>query len=158
MSVPSSIRLENLCEHQADTLLTMFHEMAEEIKLPKPVTATATNIKANLLGTGAVGHAFLLMLNEDPIGYLTSSIGISSSAARPIFCIDDIYVRPAWRSQGIGKHVMHKIKELGRKIGCHSLEWKVLKGNTQAIAFYQALGCEISEEYYSCSVSLSTPE
>lgn len=155
MALYTDVRLENLCLEQVDELLEMFHEMALEIRLPNKVTATIEDIKLNLLGPNAVGHAFMLTLDKCIIGYVTSSIGVSSSAAKPVLFVDDIFVRPGWRNQGVGKQVMKRLIELGRTINCHSIEWMVLKDNVSAIAFYRELGCEMSARYYSCSITLS---
>lgn len=154
MSLMYETCLRDLVEQDADELLMMFHEMAEDIHLPHPVTATRQDILSNFLGRGAIGHAFLLEHEEKTIGYVTSYLGVSSSSSKPSFHLDDIYIRGRWRGLGIGKTVMDELIRIAQKVGCHSLTWQVLKRNTSAIAFYDALGCDISGDYLHCELSI----
>ncbi len=61
--------------------------------------------------------------------------------------LEDLYVRPAHRGQGVGRALLTQLaRECGER-GYARLEWAVLDWNEPAIGFYASLGAEAQEEW-----------
>jgi len=75
-----------------------------------------------------------------PVGYATLIPFYDSDAAAPAFWLDELYVAPERRSQGIGETLTRAIQRHAREQGRVSVWWGVERDNTRAIAFYDRLG------------------
>lgn len=54
--------------------------------------------------------------------------------------VDDLYVKPSDRGQGIGSALLKQLARYAKEIGCCRMEWHAFDWNEQAIAFYEHLG------------------
>jgi len=61
--------------------------------------------------------------------------------------LEDIYVTPKYRRQGIGRALLQQLASLAVKENCGRFEWAVLDWNTPAIEFYQSLGAKPQDEW-----------
>ena len=80
-------------------------------------------------------------------GYAIYSLGFWADAWEGTVFLTDLFVREAWRSQGVGRILMEELAAIGRKAGCRRVMWTVWTKNAKAQEFYRALGAEtIAEE------------
>ena len=61
--------------------------------------------------------------------------------------LEDLYVRPELRGQGIGKALLAHVASVAVGEGCPRLEWDVLAWNTPAIGFYESIGAAMQTEW-----------
>ncbi|MDQ2587060.1 GNAT family N-acetyltransferase [Saccharothrix yanglingensis] len=61
--------------------------------------------------------------------------------------LEDLYVRPAHRGDGLGKALLRALAEECVAHGYARLEWSVLDWNAPAIGFYRALGAVPQDEW-----------
>lgn len=54
--------------------------------------------------------------------------------------LEDLYVTPKYRGQGIGKACLELLARICVERGYTRLQWQVLDWNTPSIAFYESLG------------------
>ena len=80
------------------------------------------------------------------IGYALYYYGFSSNQGRPILYLEDLYVKPEYREQGIGTEFLKKLATYAIKEGCCRLQWHVLAWNESAINFYRKLGGFLKED------------
>lgn len=66
--------------------------------------------------------------------------------------MDDLYVEPDFRGQGVGSMLIHQIIEYAKDTGCHKLRWQVSEWNKPAIDFYQKQGAEINHVDQNCDL------
>ena len=71
----------------------------------------------------------------------------STFTGRQGLWLEDLYVRPEYRNQGIGKALLTHFLSVAQSRGCARAEWSVLDWNTSAIDFYEHLGAEIMPEW-----------
>ncbi len=67
----------------------------------------------------------------------------STWAGRGLF-LEDLFVREAFRSRGIGKALLAAVARIAVEEHCYGIHWEVLDWNEKAIEFYRALGGDVS--------------
>ena len=63
----------------------------------------------------------------------------TDTGSRTVF-LHDLFVRSAFRGQGIGEAVMQRLMEICRVAGARSMTWVVWHTNESAIRFYEHMG------------------
>src|SRR3546814_5181401 len=61
--------------------------------------------------------------------------------------LEDLYVQPAHRGQGVGKMALKHLARLAIEQDCGRFEWTVLDWNQNAIDFYNYLGADVLPEW-----------
>ena len=56
--------------------------------------------------------------------------------------LEDLFVKPAYRGQGIGFGLLQALAQRAVEKGCKRLDWNVLDWNDLALDFYHQLGAE----------------
>ena len=75
-----------------------------------------------------------------PIGIATCFGGFSTFSARPLLNIHDLYVHPAYRSQGHARRLLQAVENRARATGCCKLTLEVLENNDPARHAYANFG------------------
>jgi GNAT superfamily N-acetyltransferase len=85
---------------------------------------------------------------REPVAYAIIFETYSSFLALPTLYIEDIFVLPEFRKQGIGGAMLKKIIELARDRNCGRVEWTALDWNVNAQQVYeQKLGAKPLKEW-----------
>ncbi len=61
--------------------------------------------------------------------------------------LEDIFVRPEFRSKGIGKALLARVAKIAWEQDHFCLRWEVLDWNIPAIDFYRSLGAVFLDEW-----------
>ncbi|KAF4012337.1 hypothetical protein E5288_WYG000829 [Bos mutus] len=75
------------------------------------------------------------------VGYGLYYFSYSTWKGRNIY-LEDIYVKPEYRGQGIGSKIIKKVAEVALDKGCSQLRLAVLDWNKRAMDLYKALGAQ----------------
>ncbi|XP_043996571.1 diamine acetyltransferase 2b isoform X2 [Gambusia affinis] len=75
------------------------------------------------------------------VGYALYFYTYSTWRGRSLY-LEDLYVMPEFRGNGIGKGLLCKVAEVGRKKECVRLQLSVLDWNTPSRDFYAAKGAQ----------------
>ena len=85
--------------------------------------------------------------NGTPAGFALYFTSYSTWRGHHGIRLEDIYVTPHLRRQGIGKALLAHLARIAEDQGCPRLEWDVLEWNAPAIAVYEAIGAKILTEW-----------
>lgn len=119
-------------------ILALLGEFAAYVKAPEFKLNEADVLRDMF---GAACHCELAFRGDEPAGIAVWFwIYKSFRAARGLF-VEDLYVREAYRGQGLGKALLAHLAGKARAAGGF-LEWQVLDWNTGAISFYKMLGAQ----------------
>jgi diamine N-acetyltransferase len=61
--------------------------------------------------------------------------------------LEDLFVKPTYRGEGIGVALFRRLAEIAQERGCRRMDWAVLDWNTEAIEFYDDLGAEPLDDW-----------
>ncbi len=82
-----------------------------------------------------------------PIAFSLFFHNFSTFVGRKGLYIEDIYVRPAYRSKGFGEIMLRDLTRIAKERNCGRMEWSVLDWNTPAINFYKKMGAVPMDEW-----------
>lgn len=128
-------------------ILALIHELAAYERLAHEVVADAALLEHHLFGERPAAEVLLAETGDAAAGFALYFTSFSTFLGRPGIYLEDLYVRPAHRGQGVGRALIAALARLAVARGCGRLEWSVLDWNTAAIGFYRALGAEAMDEW-----------
>jgi GNAT superfamily N-acetyltransferase len=123
-------------------VLKLIRDLAAYERLLDSVVATEASLRDSLFGPRPAAEALLAELEDRPVGYAIFFPSFSSFVGRPGIYLEDIYVQPEARGQGIGKALFLRVADLAVERRCGRLEWAVLDWNEPSIRFYESLGAQ----------------
>lgn len=141
------IRIRAATPADAGLILALIRELAVYEKLAGEVVATEDLLRETLFGRDATAEVLIADNDERPAGFALFFHNYSTFLARPGIYLEDLFVRPEFRGNGIGRALLAQIAHLARERRCGRLEWSVLDWNAPAISFYRSLGAVPMEEW-----------
>lgn len=93
------------------------------------------------------GAAYLIGPGRAPIGYIIVSFGWSVEFGGMDGFVDELYIRPAVRSRGIGSEVLMSLPKALAKAGLKALHLEVRAEDDRAHRFYRKLRFQPREGY-----------
>jgi GNAT superfamily N-acetyltransferase len=136
----SNLRIQPATECDLPVILDLICALAEYEKLTHEVTATLEQLRETLFGATPKAEVVLAYWNDECAGFAVFFETYSTFLARPGFYLEDIYVRPQLRGNGIGLSLLRYLAAIAVERNYGRLEWGVLNWNQPAIAFYEKLG------------------
>jgi GNAT superfamily N-acetyltransferase len=118
----------------------LIHGLAAYERLAHECTATEDALRESLFGEHPGAEVLIAESGGVPAGFALFFHNYSTFLARRGVYLEDLFVDPAFRGQGIGTRLLTSLAQLAVARGCGRLEWSVLDWNEDAIGFYRALG------------------
>ena len=135
------------------TLFQLIQGLAEYEKLSHAVTGNAEALKAHLFGSPKYVDAIIAEIDGQAVGFAIFFHNYSTFLTKPGIYLEDIFVSPEYRRQGIGKALLTKVAQIAVERDCGRLEWSVLDWNVSAQEFYRNMGADIFEDWRICRVT-----
>ena len=92
------------------------------------------------LASPELGQAWVFLDEETPIGYIVLTFGYSFEYHGRDSFIDELYIEPQYRRQGIGKRAMQFVEARARELGVNAIHLEVDQGNDPAAELYRRVG------------------
>ena len=123
-------------------LLTLIGELADFERLAHEVVVTAAGLEEALFSPRPVVEAVVARVGTEVAGFAIYFRNFSTFVGREGLFLEDLYVRPSFRGQGVGRGLLGHVARLAADRGCGRMEWSVLNWNRRAVGFYEALGAK----------------
>lgn len=153
MPTPSTFAIRPATPDDVPAIVTLIKALADYEKLAHEVTGSPDDLAAALFGPRPYAEAVLAWVDDQPVGLALFFHNFSTFLMKPGIYLEDLFVQPDYRGQGIGKALLIYLGQLALERGCGRFEWSVLDWNTPAIEFYQSMGAEIKPEWQTCRVT-----
>lgn len=135
----SSFKIRPANANDADTIISLIKELADYERLSHEVVATADDIRDSLFGQHPFAEALIGEYEGVPISFALFFYNFSTFLGKPGIYLEDLYVKPDYRSNGFGRRMLAHIARLAIERDCGRFEWSVLDWNTPAIRTYDKL-------------------
>ena len=140
-------------ESDAATILGFIRELAEFEKLAHEVVGTEEKLRQHLFGAKPVAETLIAEVDGKPAGFALFFTSFSTFLAQPGIYLEDLFVKPEFRSHGLGKKLVGELARITVERGYGRLEWSVLDWNTRAWDFYRSLGAVSKDEWTQARLS-----
>lgn len=134
-------------ERDASLVFDFIRELAEYERLAHEVDATEADVAKALFSAQPRVFADIAEWEGRPAGFALWFYNFSTFRGRHGIYLEDLYVRPEFRSKGIGKALLQHLARRCMAEGLPRLEWWVLDWNEPALRFYRSIGAIPMDEW-----------
>ena len=127
-----------------DDIVSLIRGLASYEQLEHEVVLDPSVLEGHLFGPNPAAHVLIAETDDgDVAGFALWFRTFSTFLGRPGIWLEDLFVRPEFRSQGHGLALLNRLRSLTDD----RVEWAVLDWNEPAIGFYRALGARPLDEW-----------
>lgn len=134
-------------------LFDLIKALAEYEKLSHAVTGDVASLDSHLFGSRPYAEALVAEIDGVIVGFALFFPNYSTFLTKPGIYLEDLFVLPEYRGQGIGKALLTHLAKLAVDRDCGRLEWSVLDWNELAIGFYRRIGATVLPDWRICRVT-----
>jgi diamine N-acetyltransferase len=136
----------------AALILDYVRELAAYERDPNAAVATEADIRRHAFSEHPLVKVTMAEWDGQPAGFALWFLNFSTWEGKPGIYLEDLFVRPAFRRNGIGKALLKHLAALAVEEGWTRFVWQVLDWNTPAIEFYEAQGARVMRSWITCRV------
>lgn len=141
------------CPNDVETLFSLIKALAEYEQLTHQVSGDVATLQAHLFGDRPYAEAVLAEVGDRGVGFALFFTNYSTFLTKPGLYLEDLFVLPEHRGQGIGKALVNYLAQLAVERDYGRLEWSVLDWNQPAISFYERIGATVLPDWRICRVT-----
>jgi GNAT superfamily N-acetyltransferase len=136
----------------AALIVQFVRDLAEYERDPKAAVATEKDFLRDGFGADPKFQVVFAEWEGKPAGFALFFYNYSTWQGRPGLYLEDLFVKPEFRGEGIGKALLLHLAKIAVENNCGRYQWQVLDWNEPAIQFYKSLGAEMMKEWLTMRV------
>ncbi len=129
----------------AEAVFVMLRDLARNVGEADEFVSTLADVRRDGFGPNPRYETILAELAGRPVGLVTLFPTYSTHKGRPCLYVDNFYVAPEARGQGIARRLMARVCRLAAERDCCRVELKVRADNPSR-GFYESVGMAMTEE------------
>lgn len=149
----NKIKIREASKKDVPLIYSLIKEIAEYEKLSHEVVATEEKVRETLFGKNKYAEVIIAEYDGTPVGQALFFHNYSTFLSQPGIYLEDLFVRPEFRSKGIGKELLKGLAKIAKERNCGRIEWVVLNWNKSAIDFYESFGSKPMNEWTTYRLS-----
>ena len=143
----SALTIRPAIADDAGIIAQFIRDLAEYEKLAHEAKASAANIARDLFGPNPKVFCEIAEWDGKPVGFALWFYTYSTFQGQHGIWLEDLYVDPNLRGQGIGKALLIHLAQRCVREGLGRFEWWVLDWNEPSIEFYKSQGGIMQNEW-----------
>ncbi len=143
----SGVHIRRARAADAALLHAFICELAAYEREPDAVLVDPRTLAAQLASERPPFECLVAERGAQPAGFALFFGTYSTWLGRPGLHLEDLWVRPAHRGQGVARALLEHLAALAVQRGYGRLEWAVLDWNELAHGFYRRLGARPMDEW-----------
>lgn len=124
-------------------LVQKFHE-TEKLSFDRTIES---DVLTHFLTDESLGQAWLIQYEHEVIGYILLTLGYSLEYRGRDAFIDELYLLPEYRRQGIGTQTLAFAEDACRVLGVQALHLEVDFDNPNAQSLYDKVGYQLHNRF-----------
>ena len=140
-------------EEDLPIILAFIKGLAEYERLPHECIATMDKLRDTLFCDRPAAEVLIARLEGKAVGFALFFHSYSTFLARRGIYLEDLFVDPPARGNGIGRALLTALARLAVERDCGRIEWSVLNWNESAIGFYRSIGALPLDEWTTFRMS-----
>lgn len=128
-------------------IIRFIKDLATYEKLSNDVTVSEELIDKYLFGSSRIAECLIAEFDGVAAGFAVFFHNYSTFKGKPGLYLEDLFVKPEMRGNGIGKSLLVELAKIAKERDCARFEWSVLDWNQPAIDFYLSLGAKPMNEW-----------
>jgi len=146
-SLQAMLKIRKASVEDVPLILSFIRELAEYEREPGAVRATEDDLIRDGFSPSPKFRVIIAEWDGKPAGMAFFFQNYSTWQGRQGLFLEDLFVRPQFRSRGIGRALMVHLAQIAVAEHCYGMRWEVLDWNTTAIEVYQKLGARFREHW-----------
>lgn len=139
--------IRSVAESDVDAVVGLVHELAAYERMAEQCRLTPARLHTALFGAEPALFGHVAHVDSAVAGVALWSRNFSTWDGVPGIYVEDIFVRPEYRGDGLGRALLSELAAESVRRGYSRLEWSVLDWNELAIGFYHSIGAEPMDEW-----------
>jgi GNAT superfamily N-acetyltransferase len=139
--------IRRIAERDVDEVLGLIHDLATYERSPGSVEIDRDLLAAALFCPSPRVFGHVADRDGRLLGMAIWFVSFSTWTGHHGIYLEDLYVRPEVRGQGIGTALLAELASLAHREHYTRIEWSVLDWNEPALAFYRSLGARPMDEW-----------
>ena len=148
-----SFTLRTAEPRDVEAIVGLITELASFENLTHLLQVTPDKLRPQLFGDHPAAEALVAESAGRVVAFALFFANFSTFLAQPGLYLEDLYVQPGHRGQGIGEALLTRLAQTAVDRGYGRFEWTVLDWNEDAIRFYQRMGATVMTEWHICRVT-----
>ena len=144
--MPHTITIRRAEPHDCALILDFIRALADYEHMLDDVVATEALLHEWLF-EHRVAEVIFAVCDGEEVGFALFFHSFSTFLGKAGIYLEDLFVKPKFRSLGIGKRLLSELARLTLERGCGRLEWQCLDWNAPSIAFYKSLGAVTMDDW-----------
>jgi GNAT superfamily N-acetyltransferase len=148
-----ALKIERATEQDIPAIVRLVRRLAEYEKLAHAMVSTEEDFRKALFGPQRNVEALLAFAGDAPVGFALYFYNFSTFLGKRGIYLEDLFVDPEFRGQGIGKALLQRLARIAKDQDCGRMEWSVLTWNQPSIDFYHRLDAVTLEDWRTFRLS-----
>lgn len=140
------IRIRPATPPDVSLIRSLIHELATYEREPHAVHITEEQLLEDGFGPDRYYECLIAEYDGAPAAFALFFPIYSTWRGRSLH-LEDLFVRPQFRGNGVGKALLTRVAAIAVERGCARLQWDVLAWNQPAIDFYNSLDATMLDEW-----------
>ncbi len=142
-----ALRIERATGQDLPAIVRLVRRLAEYEKLAHVMVSSEDDFRKALFGPQRNVEALMAFADDAPVGFALYFYNFSTFLGKRGIYLEDLFVEPEYRGQGIGKALLQRLAGIAKEEDCGRMEWSVLTWNQPSIDFYHRLGAVTLEDW-----------
>jgi GNAT superfamily N-acetyltransferase len=136
-------------KQDAKFIIQMIKDLAEYERALDQMMNTEEELIRDGFGENPLFQSLILEHDQKPVGFALYFYKYSTWKGKTLY-LEDLYVSPEARGNGLGMSAMKHLAKIAVDEGCRRFEWQVLDWNEPSIKFYESFHTELDETWINC--------
>jgi len=142
-----ALKIERASERDLPAIVRLVRHLAEYEKLAHAMVSSENDFRKALFGPRTNAEALMAFADDAPVGFALYFYNFSTFLGKRGIYLEDLFVEPEYRGQGIGKALLQRLARIAKDEDCGRMEWSVLTWNQPSIDFYHRLGAVTLDDW-----------